>query len=140
MGRSRETIGREEMQILRYVAGRHPVTVREVADHVAATSGKARTTVLTVMERLREKGFLVRRKRDGVYRYSPKRSLTEVLRDLVSDFVREALGGSVSPFVAYLAEEAKLTDEQLRELSRLVADLEASRPGAVDDTRDRGAQ
>jgi predicted transcriptional regulator len=140
MASNREMIGREEMQILRYVADRQPVSVREVADHVAATSGKARTTVLTVMERLREKGYLVRRKKGGVYRYSPKRSQTDVLRSLVADFVREALGGSVSPFVAYLAEDADLNDEQLRELSRLVADLEARRAGGGDGTDDRDAQ
>ena len=45
MARNREMIGREEMQVLRYVAEHHPVSVRDVADHVAATSGKARTTV-----------------------------------------------------------------------------------------------
>jgi predicted transcriptional regulator len=140
MARNREMIGREEMQVLRYVADRQPVSVREVADHVAATSGKARTTVLTVMERLREKGYLVRRKKGGVYLYSPKRSQTDVLRNLVADFVREALGGSVSPFVAYLAEEANLDDEQVRELSRLVADLEAQRAGGGDGTDDRDAQ
>jgi predicted transcriptional regulator len=140
MASNREMIGREELQILRYVADCQPVSVREVADHVAATSGKARTTVLTVMERLREKGYLVRRKKGGVYRYSPKRSQTDVLRSLVADFVREALGGSVSPFVAYLAEDADLKDEQLRELSRLVADLEARRAGGGDGTDDRDAQ
>jgi len=140
MARNRETIGREEMQVLRYVADRHPVSVREVADHVAATSGKARTTVLTVMERLRDKGYLVRRKKGGVYLYSPKRSQAEVLRNLVADFVREALGGSVSPFVAYLAEEGNLNDEEVRELARLVADLEAQRAGGDDGTDHRTAQ
>jgi predicted transcriptional regulator len=136
MARNRETIGREEMQVLQYVADNHPISVREVADHVAATSGKARTTVLTVMERLREKGYLVRHKKGGVYHYSPKRSQADVLRSLVADFIREALGGSVSPFVAYLAEDADLDDEQLRELSRLVADLEARRAGGSDGTDD----
>ena len=140
MARNRETIGREEMQVLRYVVDRHPVSVREVADHVAATSGKARTTVLTVMERLRDKGYLVRRKKGGVYLYRPKRSQAEVLRNLVADFVREALGGSVSPFVAYLAEEADLNDEEVRELARLVADLEAQRAGGDDGTDHRTAQ
>ena len=140
MARNRETIGREEMQVLRYVADRHPVSVREVADHVAATSGKARTTVLTVMERLRDKGYLVRRRKGGVYLYSPRRSQAEVLRNLVADFVREALGGSVSPFVAYLAEEGNLNDEEVRELARLVADLEAQRAGGDDGTDHRTAQ
>lgn len=140
MARNRVTIGREEMQVLRYVADRQPVSVREVADHVAATSGKARTTVLTVMDRLREKGYLVRRRKGGVYLYSPKRSQAEVLRHLVADFVREALGGSVSPFVAYLAEEAELNDGEVRELARLVADLEAQRAGDGDGTVDRDPQ
>jgi predicted transcriptional regulator len=142
MAGARESIGREEMQVLRYVAGRHPVSVREVADHMAAASGKARTTVLTVMERLREKGYLVRRRKGGVYLYSPKRSQAEVLRNLVADFVREALGGSVSPFVAYLAEEAELDDDQVRELSRLVAELESRREsaGGEDGGDDRAAR
>ena len=140
MARNRETIGREEMQVLRYVAEHHPVSVRDVADHVAATSGKARTTVLTVMERLRDKGYLVRRKKGGVYLYTPKRSQAEVLRNLVADFVREALGGSVSPFVAYLAEEADLNPEEVRELRDLVADLEAQCAGGDDGTDDRTAQ
>ena len=140
MGRGREAIGREEMQVLRYVADHHPVSVREVADHVAATAGKARTTVLTVMERLREKGYLARRRKGGVYLYSPKRSQAEVLRNLVADFVREALGGSVAPFVAYLAEEGNLKDEEVRELARLVADLEAQRTGGDDGTDDRGSR
>ena len=140
MAHNRETIGREELQVLRYVADYQPVSVRDVADHVAATSGKARTTVLTVMERLREKGYLVRRRKGGIYRYSPKRSQAELLRSLVADFVREALGGSISPFVAYLAEGASLDDEQLRELARLVADLEAQRAGGGDETDDRDAQ
>jgi len=140
MARIRETIGREEMQVLRYVAGNQPVSVREVADHSAIASGKARTTVLTVMERLRAKGYLVRRKKGGVYRYSPRRSQADVLRSLVADFVRQALGGSVSPFVAYLAEDANLDDEQVQELGRLVADLEARRAGGRDGTDDRDAQ
>lgn len=127
MARKRETIGREEMQVLQYVADSQPVSVREVADHLAIASGKARTTVLTVMERLRAKGYLVRRKKGGIYRYTPKRSQADVLRSLVADFVRQALGGSVSPFVAYLAEDADLDDEQVAELGRLVADLETRR-------------
>src|SRR5271166_4091992 len=140
MARNRETIGREEMQVLRYVAETHPVSVRQVVDQLAITSGKARTTVLTVMERLRAKGYLVRRKMGGVYHYSPKRSQADVLRSLVADFVRQALGGSVSPFVAYLAEDAKLDDEQVRELRRLVAELEARRAGGRDGADDRDAQ
>jgi predicted transcriptional regulator len=114
-----------EMDILRFVTDHHPVTVREVADHVAQTKGHTRTTALNVMERLRQKGFLVRRKVDGIFHYSPRVSKPDLLRSLVRNFVESALGGSVSPFMAYLTEEAKLGDAERRELRRLAADLKS---------------
>ena len=56
------TIGQAELEILRYIQERHPVTVRQVADHVSETKGHVRTTVLNVMTRLVRKRYLVRRK------------------------------------------------------------------------------
>ena len=68
---SQPNIGRAEMEILRYISDHHPVSVREVADHVCASKGQVRTTALNVMERLREKGYLKRRKANGIFQYSP---------------------------------------------------------------------
>src|SRR4051794_41919150 len=66
------TIGQAELEILRYIQERHPVTVRQVADHVSETKGHVRTTVLNVMARLGRKRYLVRRKQGGGYQYSPR--------------------------------------------------------------------
>jgi predicted transcriptional regulator len=127
MARPGPSVGREEWQVLSYVADRHPVTVRDVADHMARASGKARTTVLTVMERLRGKGYLTRRKIGGVYHYAPRQSKGELTRQLIRDFVRDALGGSTSPFVAYLAGEAEVSPEEIEQLKRLVEGAEPRR-------------
>jgi len=112
------------MEILQYVTGRHPVTVREVADHVAETKGHVRTTVLNIMERLRKKGYLKRKKFEGIFQYSPSVPKGECLRDLVRDFVSKSLGGSVSPFVAYLADEAEMSDAEIAQLRKVVRELE----------------
>ena len=120
-------LGRTELEILRYIADHHPRSVGEVAEHVAATGGQARTTVLTTMERLRRKGYLRRRKVQGVYRYRPKMPKGEFLRELVANFVETALGGSISPFVAFLAESGRFSDTELAALRRLVRDLEDGR-------------
>ena len=114
-----------EWEVLEYIIEHHPITVREVAERFAETHGHARTTVLTMMERLREKGYLIRRKVDGVNRYSPSRSKTDLMQGLVRDFVQKALGGSVSPFVAYLGREAQLNPAELSELKQLVHGWEA---------------
>src|SRR4051812_26893682 len=119
------TIGQAELEILRYIQERHPVTVRQVADHVSETKGHVRTTVLNVMARLVRKRYLVRRKQDGVYQYAPRVPATQVLRNLVSEFVDKSLGGSPSPFVAYLTDGAQLSSADVDELKRLVKKLEA---------------
>lgn len=123
----KEPLGRLELDVLQYIADHHPITVREVAAHFAATSGQARTTVLTVMERLRDKGYLKRRKASGVHRYSPTISKTDLFDRLVSGFVDEVLGGEVSPFVAYLTRSSLLSDDEVHKLEQLLQRLE-SRP------------
>jgi predicted transcriptional regulator len=138
----RRGIGQAELEVLNYIHDHHPVTVRQVADHVAATKGHARTTVLNVMTRLVNKGYLSRRRGPvgadgrGVYAYSPRVARAELLRTLVGDFVARALGGSMSPFVAYLAEDARLTDQDIAELRRVVSQLE---PRSGGTKRAKGA-
>src|SRR5687767_9173531 len=95
-------IGGQEMALLRHVADRGGVTVGEVAEEFGTARGLARSTVLTMMERLRLKGFLGRRQVEGVYQYRARQSSAELLKDAVERFVHGSLDGSVSPFLAYL--------------------------------------
>lgn len=114
--RRRAKIGPAQLEVLRYIQDHHPVTVRQVAEHLAETRGLTRTTALNVMERLREKGYLNREPVQGIYRYFPVQPKPQLLRGLVRDFVDQMLGGSLEPFVAYLAEEANLSEEELARL------------------------
>jgi predicted transcriptional regulator len=122
MGR---TIGDQELALLTYLADRPGQTVGEVAEGFGAPRGLARSTVLTMMERLRAKGHLSRRLVRGTYRYQPRVETVAVVRDVVRTFVERTLQGSVSPMVAYLAEEAEVTEQDLAELDDLVARLHA---------------
>jgi predicted transcriptional regulator len=47
----------------------------------------------------------------------------------VKDFVDKTLGGSVSPFVAFLSESGPISNDDLDLLKRLVRDLENQRKG-----------
>jgi predicted transcriptional regulator len=122
-----EPIGQVQLEILQYVADHHPIRVGDVAEHFARTAGKARTTVLTVMEKLREKGYLSRKKRKGTFHYAPRLAKNDVMASVVQRFIEESLGGSVSPFIAYLAESRGLSDSELAKLKDLVQDLEMRR-------------
>ena len=122
---SRDPLGPLELDVLQYVSDHYPISVREVATHFAETSGQARTTVLTVMQRLSAKGHLTRRKIAGMHRYSPTVPKSELLHRMVGDFVDEVLGGAVSPFVAYLTQSSLLNDDEVRKLSQLLKRLES---------------
>jgi predicted transcriptional regulator len=119
------SIGDQELALLRYIADRGGATVGEAADDFGSARGLARSTVLTMMDRLRRKGYLGRRLVNGVYRYQARASSADLLKSAVQRFVERNLEGSVTPFLAYLSEAGDLTDAQLRELEGIVAKLQA---------------
>lgn len=118
-------LGDLELEVLKVVWERQPCTVQEVAEVLEARRGSARTTVLTVMQRLHAKKFLKRRKQSGVYRYATTRDRNQVLGGMVGRFVDRVLDGSALPFVSYLAEGKDLTPEQVKTLRSIVRKLEA---------------
>src|SRR5438093_9993686 len=121
------SLGDQELEVLGFVAENAPISVGEVAERFGEPRGLARTTILTVMERLRKKGYLTRSRNERPARYSPRLASAEVMRGLVREFVQKTLGGSFSPFVAYLAEAKALPEAELVTLRRLVEELEAQR-------------
>ncbi|WP_396625366.1 BlaI/MecI/CopY family transcriptional regulator [Luteitalea sp.] len=116
--------GEQELALLTWLAEHPAITVGEVAEQYGAARGLARQTVLTMMERLRKKGHLTRRRVQGLFRYTADAGPEDVLKDAVGTFVSRTLGGSVSPFVAYLSEDAEVTPDELAELEALVARLQ----------------
>ena len=121
------TLGQQELELLQYITNASPASVKDVAHDYGARNGLARTTILTVMERLRKKGFLTRTQAGGCFVYSAALEQPRVLNNLVGNFVENMLGGSLSPFVAYLAERSKLDDAELEELRKLVVRMETER-------------
>jgi predicted transcriptional regulator len=121
------TIGEQELALLRHIADHGSLSVGEAAERFGASRGLARSTVLTMMERLRRKGLLARRMTDGVYRYQARATSADLLKRAVGRFVERSLDGSVSPFLAYLSEAGRVTDDELRELEALVERLTTKR-------------
>jgi predicted transcriptional regulator len=122
-------LGELQLEVLRFVSDHGPLSVGEVVAQFGEPRGLARTTILTVMERLREKGYLTRSKHEGVFRYAARVEKAEMLRGLVREFVEKALAGSVSPFFAYLAQEKNLSAEEIAALEQLLRDAGSGKEG-----------
>ena len=119
-----KTLGQQELDALQVIRERAPITVGEMAKLFGEPRGLARTTVLTMMERLRKKGYVQRSQESGVFRYVPMSESEEAMKGLVADFVRRSLGGSLSPFVSYLVDSAELDNEEIEKLRKLVDSLD----------------
>ncbi|MGX9718509.1 BlaI/MecI/CopY family transcriptional regulator [Stenotrophomonas acidaminiphila] len=123
----RKTIGDQELALLQYLGENQPASVGEVAAGFGEARGLARSTVLTMMERLRTKGYLQRAQHEGVYRYQTTAEQQDVVSSAVGSFVEKTLQGSISPFVAWMSEKAEVSDNELAELEALVSRLQSQR-------------
>jgi predicted transcriptional regulator len=126
----RKSIGDQELALLLQLQQQGDASVGEIAAQLGESRGLARSTVLTMMERLRAKGYLKRRRTDGVYRYSTTSGERDVVHDAVGSFVEKTLQGSVSPFVAWMSRRGKVSDEELAALEALVEKLQSTRKGS----------
>jgi predicted transcriptional regulator len=124
---SLKSIGDQELALLRFVGHAGRATVAQAVEGFGQPRGLARSTVLTMMERLRNKGHLGRRRVDGVYHYAPRTAPGAALQHAVSTFVDRTLGGSITPFVAYVAEREGLSDDEIEELESLLQKLQRER-------------
>lgn len=127
--RTKKDLGELELAVLNAVWERPGCTVRDIALIMSEQRGLARTTILTVMQRLHAKGFLRRRKVGGLFRYTATGEQGQVVSDLIGQFVHKVLGGSPAPFLAYLAETKELSEVQIAQLREIVDDLERDEEG-----------
>ncbi|MDP4164948.1 MAG: BlaI/MecI/CopY family transcriptional regulator [Bacillota bacterium] len=122
------TIGQQEMELILFLSDNHePMTTREITERFGEPHSLARTTVLTMLERLRKKNLVTRSDIQGIHHYSSRLSKEELLQGMIRNFIQQTLGGSVSPFVTYLTQEGNLNKAELAEFKRLIEDLDNGR-------------
>lgn len=114
------SLGEQEIEVLKYVSQMGQTSVRDAATYFEEQKGLARTTVMTVMERLRKKGYLSRSKQNGLFVYAEKVETQNVLKSRVGDFVEKTLGGSISPLLNYFAEHKEISPEELAKLQAIL--------------------
>ena len=129
MAESIPSLGDLEMQVLRWIWREQPCPERRVTDLMQAERSVARTTVLKTIQRLEEKGLLVREPSTGrgPIRYRAAVEEQSVLPTLIRRFVERVLGGSDAPLAAYLAESdsSRLSSKDLdalRAIARKIGD------------------
>jgi predicted transcriptional regulator len=111
-----------ELAILRVLWARGASTVREV--HEALQDGTGYTTVLKLMQIMTEKGLVVRDESQRAHVYSARVTQEKTQRQLVTDLLDRAFGGSPAQLAMQALSAKKTSPEELAELRRLLDSLE----------------
>jgi BlaI family transcriptional regulator, penicillinase repressor len=86
-------------------------TVREIHRAVAASRPRAYTTVLTIMDRLEQKGIVARRKVGRAFHYEPRLSAEEARVKAVEKIVEGFFDGSPQALAAHLSSQTARSAE-----------------------------
>ncbi len=79
-------------------------TVKEVWEKLLPRRDLAYTTVMTVLDKMRRKGFLSQRRRGKVYLYSPAIDRCQALSEVIDHLLRAYFNNSVDALLAFLGK------------------------------------
>ena len=117
-------LGETEMEVLHHVWDLGRATVADVQACILHERKVAYTTVMTVMKKLADKGYLQFEKDGTTYVYSAARTAEEVQRSLVDDLVSKVFRGSTLALVQTLVGHEDLTGAERREIKHLIDEME----------------
>ena len=116
-------ISNNEWRILEALWSLNEASAREV--HSALAPFKAITTIQTYLERMAEKGLVIKRRLGANNLYRPAQPRDVLLKRSVKHFVDKTFNGSYSSFVNHLLDTQSITPEELDELKELLEDWAA---------------
>jgi BlaI family transcriptional regulator, penicillinase repressor len=109
-----------EFDVMEVLWDKDRATVKEIHSALSRKRKLAYTTVATLLTRLREKGYVAAEAENFAYVFSPLIKRENVVHRKLDDLVKRVLGGSLAPLAAYIAENGKLTPEQIEALADMV--------------------
>ena len=110
-----------ELAILQVLWGRGPSTVRQVHDALAGARETGYTTTLKLMQIMAEKGLAPRDEPSRTHVTHAAFSRYQTHRQLVSDLVERAFGGSAAALVMQALSSHPASEAELAEIQRLVS-------------------
>jgi predicted transcriptional regulator len=118
-------LGDAELEVLKALWDAGPGTVRQVLRHLHERGRRvAYTTVLTVLSRLEQKGYVASDKSGLAYVYKPRVSRQKVVGSRLKAVVEQLYDGAAAPLVLHLMESQRFTPEEIEQLQRLIKKLD----------------
>jgi BlaI family penicillinase repressor len=124
-----------EMQVLSVLWERGPSTTREVLAAMPDGKKRAYTSILSVLQVMEKKGLLTHTNKGVAHVYQPAVNRRKVLQPFLRRVLTEVFGGRPAALMQALLDETAVSDADLAEMRRLLAEArkEKKGPGPKED-------
>ena len=113
-----------ELEILRVLWDRGPQSVRDVQHALGETRDVGYTSVLKTMQIMTDKGLVQRDETVRPQVYRPAASQERTQKQLLTDLIQRAYGGSVKSLVLHAIGNRRISAKTLEALERLLDTFE----------------
>jgi BlaI family penicillinase repressor len=117
-----------EWELMECLWERAPRTGREAVDQLQQRVGWSRSTTLTMLRRMTEKGLIACEREGEVLRYSPLIRREDAVRRETRSFLDRVYQGSVGLMLNAMARERKLSRREIEELYEILRRAEEEEP------------
>ena len=116
-----------EWNLMECLWERSPRTGREATEYMEKTVGWSRSTTLTMLRRMTEKGLVFCEEQGGMKHYSPLLIREEAAVQETDSFLSRVYKGSVSLLMSALTHKQDLTDAEIAELYAILREAEEAK-------------
>ena len=113
-------LGELETTVMELFWRASPQTVNQVEEKLRKRREIAHTTVLTTLDRLHRKGYLLREKHGKAFFYSPRYSHDEFERGMVEEVLGALIGQFHAPAISTFVDLVSSDDEKLDQLEEMI--------------------
>ena len=101
-----------------------PCTGREAVDYLTAHVGWSRSTTLTLLRRMTQKGLVRCEDREGLKTYSPALRREDAVRQETDSFLSRVYHGSLAQMLVALTAKTPLSKQEIDELYAILKEAE----------------
>lgn len=113
-----EKLFESEAKVMEIIWARAPISAKDISLIAADTIGWNKNTTYTVVKKLEAKGFVKRE--DPGFICTPLVSQNQMQKAEAASLVKKVFGGSRRALFSALLEDEPLSDEEIKELRKLI--------------------
>ncbi|MCB1554109.1 MAG: BlaI/MecI/CopY family transcriptional regulator [Xanthomonadales bacterium] len=117
-------ISEAESRVMGVLWARGASTADEVFAELGAAEGWQEATVKTLLNRLLKKGAVSAESEGRRYRYAPTLRQSDWVLEESSSLIDRLFNGRVAPLVAHFSQHGRLSQSDVDELRRLIAEID----------------